>query len=328
MELKFTLLAILTGFVIDCFVGDPANLPHPVMLIGRTISLFEKTLRRLFPKTARGEIAAGGVMVVFVVILSGIVPFAILYFCARVSPWFYFAVCSLMCWQIIAAKCLQTEAEKVHACLDRGDLPASRRQVGMLVGRNTENLTVEQVVKAAVETVAENTSDGVTAPLFWMALGGPTAGFVYKAINTMDSMVGYKNDKYLNFGRCAAWLDDTANYLPSRLTAPCMIAAAALTGLDAKNAARIWKRDRRKHASPNSGQTESVCAGALHVELGGNACYFGKLYEKASLGDPDRPVEPADITRTCRLMYGTSVFLLALIELVWYGALYFGGWLF
>ena len=328
MELKYTLLAILTGFVVDCFIGDPANLPHPVTLIGKTISFFEKTLRSIFPQTPRGEVAAGGVMVVLVVLLSGAVPFAILYFCAKLSPWLYFAVCALMCWQIVAAKCLKTEAEKVRACLARGDLPAARRQVGMLVGRNTENLTAEQVVKAAVETVAENTSDGVTAPLFWLALGGPTAGFIYKAINTMDSMVGYKNDKYLNFGRCAAKLDDAANYLPSRLTALCMIAAAALTGLNAKNAARVWKRDRRKHASPNSGQTESVCAGALGVQLGGNAYYFGKLYEKASLGDPDRPVEPADITRTCRLMYGTSAILLALIELVGYGALYFGGWLF
>ena len=328
MELKFTLLAILTGFVVDCFIGDPASLPHPVTLIGKTISFFEKTLRGVFQKTPRGEVAAGGVMVVLVVLLSGAVPFAILYFCAKLSPWLYFAVCALMCWQIVAAKCLKTEAEKVRACLARGDLPAARRQVGMLVGRNTENLTAEQVVKAAVETVAENTSDGVTAPIFWLALGGPTAGFVYKAINTMDSMVGYKNDKYLNFGRCAAKLDDAANYLPSRLTALCMIAAAALTGLNAKNAARVWKRDRRKHASPNSGQTESVCAGALGVQLGGNAYYFGKLYEKASLGDPDRPVEPADITRTCRLMYGTSAILLALLELVGCGALYFGGWLF
>lgn len=328
MELKFTLLAILTGFAVDCFIGDPASLPHPVTLIGKTISFFEKTLRGVFPKTPRGEVAAGGVMVVLVVLLSGAVPFAILYFCAKLSPWLYFAVCALMCWQIVAAKCLKTEAEKVRACLARGDLPAARRQVGMLVGRNTENLTAEQVVKAAVETVAENTSDGVTAPLFWLALGGPTAGFVYKAINTMDSMVGYKNDKYLNFGRCAAKLDDAANYLPSRLTALCMIAAAALTGLNAKNAARVWKRDRRKHASPNSGQTESVCAGALGVQLGGNAYYFGKLYEKASLGDPDRPVEPADITRTCRLMYGTSAILLALLELVGCGVLYFGGWLF
>lgn len=325
MELKLTLLAILTGFVMDCFLGDPAALPHPVSLIGACISFLESVLRKLFPKTDRSAAAAGCVMVVLVVLLSGLIPFGILYFCSRVSPWLYFAVCSIMSWQIIAAKCLRTEAEKVHACLARGDLAAARKQVGMLVGRDTEKLTEEQVVKAAVETVAENTADGVTAPLFWMAFGGPVVGFVYKAINTMDSMVGYKNDKYLYFGRCAAKLDDAVNFIPSRLSGLCMIAAAALTGFDSKNAWRIWKRDRRKHASPNAAQTESACAGALHIQLVGNAFYFGKLCEKPFLGDADRPVEQEDISRSCRLMYGTSVFLLAVLELVGMGIVYLRG---
>jgi len=186
----------------------------------------------------------------------------------------------------------------------------------MLVGRDTENLSEQQVIKAAVETVAENTSDGVIAPLFWMMLGGPVFGFMYKAINTMDSMVGYKNDRYLYFGRIPAKLDDIVNYIPARLSALGMIAAAAIAGFDGKNAARIWKRDRRKHASPNSAQTESVCAGALHIQLAGNAYYFGKLYEKPFIGDPDRAVEQEDIPRSCRLMYGTSVFLLVIFELI------------
>lgn len=321
MKLELTLSAMLAGFVMDCFLGDPAALPHPVSLIGACISFLERLLRKLFPKTDRGAAAAGCVMVILVVLLSGLVPFLILYFCSRISPWLYFAVCCIMSWQIIAAKCLKTEAEKVRACLARGDLAAARKQVGMLVGRNTEHLTEEQVIRAAVETVAENTSDGVTAPLFWMALGGPAAGFVYKAINTMDSMVGYKNDEYLYFGRCAAKLDDAANFIPSRFSALCMIAAAGLSGFDGKNAWRIWKRDRRKHASPNSAQTESVCAGALHVQLGGNAFYFGKLFEKPFLGDADRPVEQEDISRSCRLMYAASIFLLAVVELIGLGAI-------
>lgn len=321
MKLELTLSAMLAGFVMDCFLGDPVALPHPVSLIGVCISFLERLLRELFPKTDRGAAAAGCVMVILVVLLSGLVPFVILYFCSRISPWLCFAVCCIMSWQIIAAKCLKTEAEKVRACLARGDLAAARKQVGMLVGRNTEYLTEAQVIKAAVETVAENTSDGVTAPLFWMALGGPAAGFVYKAINTMDSMVGYKNDEYLYFGRCAAKLDDAANFIPSRLSALCMIAAAGLSGFDGKNAWRIWKRDRRKHASPNSAQTESVCAGALHVQLGGNAFYFGKLFEKPFLGDADRPVEQEDISRSCRLMYAASIFLLAVLELIGLGAI-------
>ncbi|MGI5979191.1 MAG: adenosylcobinamide-phosphate synthase CbiB [Oscillospiraceae bacterium] len=316
MEPSLTLAAVLTGFVMDCFLGDPPSLPHPVCLIGACISFFEKTLRRCLPKSPRGELAAGGVMVVFVVLLSGAVPFAILYFCARVSPGLYFAVSSVMCWQIIAAKCLKTEAEKVHACLARGDLDAARKQVGMLVGRDTQTLNEAQVIRATVETVAENSSDGVTAPIFWTALGGPAAGFIYKAVNTMDSMVGYKNEKYLYFGRCAAKLDDAANYIPSRLTALAMLAAAKPIGFDGKNALRIWKRDRRKHASPNSAQTESACAGALHIQLGGSASYFGKLCEKPFLGNPDRPLEREDIRWSCRLMYAASALFLAVVELL------------
>jgi len=325
--LKLTMLAILVGFVMDCILGDPAKLPHPVCLIGKCISVFEKALRKRFSQTERGAVAAGRMMVVLIVLLSGAAPFGILYLCRRVSPWLYFVVCCIMSWQILAAKCLKTEAEKVRACLERGDLAAARKQVGMLVGRNTESLTGMQIVKAAVETVAENTSDGVIAPLFWMILGGPVAGFVYKAINTMDSMVGYKNDQYLYFGRCAAKLDDAANYIPARLSGLGMIAAAALIGFDGRNAARIWKRDRRKHASPNSAQTESACAGALHLQLGGSACYFGKLHEKPFIGDPDRTAEPEDISRSCRLMYGTSLFLLAALELAGLGIVFLAGYI-
>ncbi len=313
-NVKLWMPAVLVGFLIDCLIGDPAALPHPIVLIGKGIAALEKLLRARFPKTPEGERAAGRVLVVCMLLLSAAVPAAILWICFRISRWLYFAVCCIMSWQIFAAKCLKQEALKVRRCLDDGDLPAARRQVGMLVGRDTAELTAEQVTKAAVETVAENTSDGVIAPLLYLMIGGPVLGFVYKAINTMDSMLGYKNEKYLNFGRCAAKTDDVANFIPARLSAVGMIAAAGLTGFDAKNAARIWRRDRRKHASPNSAQTESVCAGALHIRLAGNAYYFGKLYEKPYIGDPDRAVEPADISRTCKLMYGTSILLLVILE--------------
>lgn len=308
--------AVLVGFLIDCLIGDPAALPHPIVLIGKGISALEKALRPRFPATPEGERAAGRILVICMIVASAAVPAAILWLSALVSRWLCFALCCVMSWQIFAAKCLKQEALKVQAQLDAGDLPAARYQVSMLVGRDTEQLTATQVAKAAIETVAENTSDGVIAPMFYMMLGGPVLGFVYKAVNTMDSMLGYKNEKYLNFGRCAAKTDDVFNYIPARLSALGMIAAAALTGFDGGNAVRIWRRDRRKHASPNSAQTESVCAGALHIQLAGNAWYFGKLYEKPFLGDPDRAVEAADISRSCRLMYGTSIFLLLVFEAV------------
>lgn len=306
--------AVLVGFLIDCLLGDPAALPHPIVLIGKGIAALEKALRKRFPATPEGERAAGRLLVVCMLLLSALIPAALLWLCSLVSRWLFFAVCCVMSWQIFAAKCLKQEAEKVRAKLDAGDLHAARYQVSMLVGRDTAELTETQVAKAAIETVAENTSDGVIAPMFYLMIGGPVLGFVYKAINTMDSMLGYKNDKYINFGRCAAKVDDAANFLPARISALGMIAAATLTGFDGKNAARIWRRDRRKHASPNSAQTESVCAGALHIQLAGNAFYFGKLYEKPFIGDPDRPVEAADISRSCRLMYGTSVVLLLVME--------------
>ncbi|MBQ7143830.1 MAG: cobalamin biosynthesis protein CobD [Oscillospiraceae bacterium] len=307
-----TLAAILAGFLVDCVLGDPPGFPHPVIWIGKLISGSEKLLRRLFPKTPRGELAAGVVLAVLVPLCSAALSFGILYLCWCLSRWLYFAVCVLTCWQIFAARCLQREAKKVVDSLARDGLEAGRRQVSMLVGRDTENLSEPEVLRATVETVAENTTDGVIAPLLWMLAFGPVGGWFYKAVNTMDSMVGYKNERYLYFGRAAARLDDAVNFLPARIAALGMIAAAWLCGFDARNALRIWRRDRRRHASPNSAQTESVCAGALHLRLGGSASYFGKLVEKPTLGDADREIEQADVGRSCRLMYGTSVLLLLL----------------
>lgn len=305
-----TALSLFVGFLLDCLLGDPLGAAHPVVLMGKLIAFLETELRARFPKTPQGERTAGMIMALTVSLISAGAGFVLLYLAWLIHPWVYFALSAFLCWQCLAAKCLATESRKVVTALQREGLDAGRARVSMLVGRDTQNLTGTEVVKATVETVAENTSDGVIAPLFWMVLGGAVGGLFYKSINTMDSMVGYKNEKYLHFGRFAARLDDAVNLIPARLSALGMIGAAFVLGLDGRNAWRIWRRDRRNHASPNSAQTESACAGALGVQLGGNASYFGKLYEKPTIGDPTRPIEGADVDRACRLMYGAMVLLL------------------
>lgn len=306
-----TLAALLTGYVLDLIFGDPRQIYHPIRIIGNLIAVLEKGIRKVFPKTSKGELAGGTVLVVLVVQICTAVPAALLGLAAWIHPVVYWLLASFWCWQILATKSLKTESMKVYAPLKEGDLPAARRAVAMIVGRDTERLTEEGVAKAAVETVAENTSDGIVAPLIFLALGGPALGFFYKAVNTMDSMVGYKNERYLYFGRTAARLDDVLNFLPSRISAWLMILAAAILGMDGKNAKRIYLRDRKNHASPNSAQTEAVMAGALRVQLAGDAWYFGELYKKPTIGDPFRAVEPEDIVRANRLMYLTSALALA-----------------
>lgn len=305
-----SLAACITGFLLDFIFGDPVWLHHPVRVIGNFISFGEKTLRKIFRKTPGGELAAGAVLWFLTAGLSFLIPFAVLAGAQMLHPVLRFLIESFWCYQILAARCLVNESGKVYDRLKENDLPGARKAVSMIVGRDTENLTVEGVTKAAVETVAENTSDGVTAPLLFLILGGAPLGFLYKAVNTMDSMLGYKNEKYLYFGRFPARMDDVFNYIPSRTTALFMIAAAFLTGMDGKNAWKIYLRDRRKHASPNAAQTEAVCAGALRVRLAGDAVYFGKLYKKEYLGDSLRPIEAEDIRRAGRLMYVTAVLML------------------
>ena len=221
---------------------------------------------------------------------------------------------AVMTYQILAARCLQVESSKVWKQLNAGSLEEARKAVSMIVGRDTEHLTEEGVAKAAIETVAENTSDGVIAPMLYTALGGPVLGFLYKAVNTMDSMVGYKNEKYLHFGRAAAKLDDVMNFLPARISALLMVGTAFISGksYNGKQAWRIWRRDNRKHASPNSAQTESVCAGLLGLRLAGDAWYHGVLHKKKYIGDALREITPEDIPLSCKLMYGTTGIMLLL----------------
>ena len=297
------ILLMLGGFILDGIFGDPAWLVHPVVIMGKAITALEKFLRKRLPNTPEGERLGGRILAMALPVGTLLITGGVCWLFYRISPILGFAIELLWCAQALAAKGLAQESTNVYRELVKGDLPASRRAVSRIVGRDTAELTSEGVTKAAVETVAENASDGVIAPLFYMMLGGAPLALVYKAINTMDSMVGYKNEKYLNFGRAAAKLDDAANYLPSRIAALLWIASAALTGNDAKSAWRIWRRDRRKHASPNSAQTESACAGALNVQLAGPATYFGKYYDKPTIGDAVRAIEPKDILRANTMMY-------------------------
>lgn len=319
MNGKMIILACVTGFLLDCIFGDPAWMYHPIRVIGNLISVLEKGLRKLLcsrihaseqEKKNRREVLAGGILWILTVSLSFLVPAVLLFAAGKVHPAVRFLLETFWCYQIFAARCLVGESRKVYQKLKEDDLPGARRAVSMIVGRDTENLTAEGVTKAAVETVAENTSDGVTAPLLFLLIGGAPLGFLYKAVNTMDSMLGYKNEKYLYFGRIPAKMDDVFNYIPARLTAWFMIVAAFLTGMDGKNAWKIYLRDKRKHASPNSAQSEAVCAGALDVQLAGDAVYFGKVYKKDYIGDAIRKIEPEDILRAGKLMYMTTILMM------------------
>lgn len=318
-----SLAACVTGFILDFIFGDPAWIYHPVRIIGKGIELGERLLRRISGE--KHLTAAGAVLWLMIAGLSFLFPLGILLLAWKIHPGLCFALESFWCFQILAARSLCRESGKVYDRLQENDLPGARRAVSMIVGRDTESLTEEGVTKAAVETVAENTSDGVTAPLIYLMIGGAPLGFLYKAVNTMDSMLGYKNDKYLYFGRVPAGMDDIFNYIPARLTALLMIAAAYLTGLDGKNAWKIYRRDRKKHASPNAAQTESVCAGALRVQLAGDAVYFGKLYKKEFIGDSLRPIEAQDIRRTQRLMYVTALLVLFLCGGIKAALIFLGG---
>ena len=308
-----SLFALLISFVMDLIIGDPRFIPHPVCFIGNLISKTEKYTRKIFPKTKSGEITGGIILVVIILIISTAIPTFILIYLEKINVYFRLIAESIMCWQILATKSLKEESMKVYNELINGNIEKARYNVSMIVGRDTNALDDTGITKAAIETVAENTSDGVIAPMLFCALGGAGLGFLYKAINTMDSMVGYKNEKYLYFGRAAAYLDDIANYIPSRLSAVIMLLSSVFLRLDTKGAWKIWINDRRKHASPNSAQTESVCAGALGIRLAGDAFYHGKLYKKPFIGTETRPIEYEDIKRANKLMYTTAIIFMLLI---------------
>lgn len=307
--MKYHIIAFGAGFLLDMCLGDPYCLPHPIRLIGRLIAGMEKCLLGEGKgRTEQSRLRRGAVLVSVVVAVTGAVSALLLIGGYLLHPYLGLVIETIMTYQILATKCLKVESMKVYRCLKEQDLEAARGAVAMVVGRDTAVLDEEGVAKAAIETVAENTSDGVIAPMLYTALGGPVLGMVYKAINTMDSMVGYKNERYMYFGRVAAKLDDVVNYLPARISAYLMIAAAFCGGrdFDGRHSLAIYRRDRYQHASPNSAHTESVCAGALGVRLAGDASYFGKVVSKPYIGDALRAVEYEDIRRANRLLYLTA----------------------
>ena len=301
------LTALTAGFILDFILGDPEGLWHPVQGIGSVISFLEKSIRKVFPKTRTGERIGGALLVVLTLAVSVSVPGILLLAAGRISPVLLFLAEVLFTWQMLAVKSLRKESCRVYDALEQEGLPAGRKAVSRIVGRDTERLTEDGVIKAAVETVAENTSDGVVAPLFYLFLAGPLGGFFYKAVNTMDSMVGYQNERYQYFGTAAARLDDVMNWIPARLSALFMVLSALPCGYSVREAWRIYQRDRRNHKSPNAAQSEAVMAGALGIRLAGDAWYFGKRYPKPFIGDASRPVEREDILRAGRLEYATAV---------------------
>lgn len=299
-------ISLALAFILDFFIGDPQWLWHPVCGIGFLISRGEKIIRKIIPNNNKGEAIGGTVLFFAVCLISFLLPFGILYVLYIIEPWLCYAANIFFSMQILAANCLKKESMKVYTALDENNLTQARVNISYLVGRDTENLNEEAVIKAAVETVAENTTDGVTAPMLYIIIGGAPLGFLYKAVNTLDSMVGYKNNKYMYFGRFSAKADDAFNFIPSRITAVFMLLASLILRLNYKNAVKIFFRDRNKHSSPNAGQTESVAAGALETELGGDSYYFSRLYKKAKLGDKIREIKKADIITINKIMYLTS----------------------
>lgn len=301
-----SLFAYMAGFMLDLIFGDPQWKYHPVRLIGRFISTMETKL--LKSGRSDSELLKNGIALEIIVCTAAYLSATCICLIAwALNPFAYFIVEAVFCCFLIATKSLKEESMKVYGKVYKHNLAGGRQAVSMIVGRDTMDLSEEGVIKAAVETVAENTSDGTVAPMFYMIIGGAPLGFLYKAVNTLDSMVGYKNEKYMYFGRAAAKTDDFFNYIPARISAYLMIFSSMILHLDWRNAVKVYRRDRHKHESPNSANTESVCAGALDVKLAGNAYYFGKLHKKAFLGDDIRPVEPEDIKKANKLLYCTAL---------------------
>ncbi len=310
-------MAIWLGFVADLLAGDPYWMPHPVRFIGWLINKTEAVLRPMV-SSSRGKKIAGVFLVIFVVAMSTLIPWGLLWLAGSVHPYLRLALEAFMVYQILATRCLDVETAKVRVHLENKDLDGARQAISMLVSRDTSQMDEADIAKAAIETMTENIVDGIVSPLFFLFLGGAPLGFAFKAVNTMDSMVGYKNDKYLDFGWAAAKFDDLVNYVPARMTGVLVVVVSGLLGLDGAQAWKVLKRDRRNHASPNSAYSEAPAAGALRIQLGGKASYFGQVSMKPTMGDPIEPVEPRHIRLAARIMYGSSLASLVLFSAVAY----------
>jgi adenosylcobinamide-phosphate synthase len=309
--MHFGIAALIAGFLLDLILGDPEWLYHPVRLIGKYISFAEKRLRSRGGDLRKKAVILTG-STIFLTMASTALILWLLHLAGRIP---LFIGMTLRNWMGIAVRCMAKEARDVERSFDRG-IDAARKQVARIVGRDTDRLSEEEIIKATVETVAENTTDGVISPLFWALLGGPVLLWGFKAANTLDSMVGYMDEKYRDIGWSSAKLDDVLNYIPARLTALLMIGAAFLTKLDGRNAFRMVRRDHANHKSPNCAWSEAAAAGALHIQLGGTHEYFGKPVVKPTIGDADRPAEKRDIRRSVSLLYGTSILMMAIITAI------------
>ena len=305
------IIALIVGFLLDLWLGDPTWLYHPVCIIGKYISFAEKKLRARGGNLRRSAV----ILTASTVLLTMAVVALILWAASLLGRVPLLIVMALLDWMGIAVTCMAKEARGVEKALEHG-VEAGRKQVARIVGRDTQTLSEEEIIKATVETVAENTTDGVISPLLYAAIVGPIMLWGFKAANTLDSMVGYLDAHYRDIGWSSAKLDDFFNYIPARMTALLMCVSAAFCGMDSKNALRIVLRDHKNHKSPNCAWSEAAAAGALHVQLGGTHDYFGKPIEKPTIGDDDRTICRVDIRKTNRLLYGASVLMMALIVLL------------
>lgn len=314
--IKLSFVTVILGYIIDLIVGDPKKIPHPVQAIGLLIFGLEWITRKIFPKTRKGERIAGGITAILVQTVTLFITGYLLYLCSSVKVCIYgfnlakvlfILLSTIMSAQVLATNSLKTQSMAVYSELKNNDIKKAREKLSMIVGRDVENLDEEGIIKADIETIAENTSDGVIAPLLCLLIGGAPLGMLYKATNTLDSMIGYKNEKYKNFGTVGAKLDDVWNFLPSRISAILMIISSEIIGYNSQNAMKIWKRDRRNHESPNSAQTESVMAGALEIQLAGDAVYGGKIKRKKTIGDDNKKIDSEDIVKANKLLYATSI---------------------
>ncbi|ENL3450797.1 cobalamin biosynthesis protein [Listeria monocytogenes] len=298
------LLFYTSSFILDCLLGDPYSWPHPIKAIGNLIKWLTIILRKIFH--GKSLYFAGGLLFVLTVGMTGVVSWFILFLSAKIAYWLYVAVFVYLGYTTLAMTCLAKEARKIQRTLADGDLAAARMQVGMIVGRDTDKLTAEEISKATIETVAENTADGVIAPLFYLFIGGPVLALMYKAVNTLDSMVGYKNEKYRAIGFVSAKMDDIANFIPARLAWFFLVIASFILRYDGRASWQIGLRDRKNHTSPNCAYPEGAVAGALGITLGGTHEYFGETVIKPTIGSGNKPVSEKEISQTIHLLYTAS----------------------
>ena len=309
-------IKIWIAYVLDLIFGDPQNVVHPVQVIGKIISAGEKVLLR-----KKYKFLAGAVLNIFTVSIT----YTLMYLISKsvkISVFFMIIEIYLM-YTIFSINSLAREGNRVYRILKEGDIERARKDLAYLVSRDTETMDEKMIIRSTMETISENTVDGIVAPMFYMFLGGMPLAMAYKAINTLDSMVGYKNEKYMDFGKFSAKVDDAANFIPARITGILIVLASMILGYDYKNSLKIFIRDRKNHSSPNSGHAEAGVAGALGVQFGGRVSYFGKEVDKPVIGDKTKDFELEDIRKNIRIMYVTSFLSLVIFSLIFAGSYFF-----